>query len=89
LHRHQPVKIVIRERGQRADIEIAAAIVLEGRERRMLAEDVGGGFVGEGIGKAEAPGDFAQDPPVGPRFAGRRQEGALARDAPFRIGDRA
>ncbi len=66
-----------------------AAVVLESRQRGMLAEDVGGGAIGEGVAEAHALRDLGDDPPVGLRLAGQRQEGALARDAPLGVRDRA
>ena len=41
----------------------------------------------ERLAEAQALRDLAHDPPVGLRLAGSRQERALTRDAPFRIGD--
>ena len=43
----------------------------------------------ERVRESHAPRDLADDPPVGPRLAGRGQERALARDAALGIGDRA
>ena len=74
---------------RRAEIEIARAVVLERRERGMLAENIGGALVGERIREAHAPRDLRDDPPVGLRFARQRQEAALARDAPLGVRDRA
>ena len=70
-------------------IEVARAVILERRQRRMLAEDVGGRAIGEGVAEAHALRHLGDDPPVGLGFARQRQEGALARDAALRIGDRA
>ena len=86
LHGLQGVEVFVGERGQRADIEVAAAIVLERRERGVLAENVGGGFVVKAVAEAQAFCGFADDPPVRPRLAGRRQERALARDAALGVG---
>ena len=55
----------------------------------MLGEDLGRGGIREGIGEPHAPRHLADDPPVRLRLAGSRQEGALARDAPLGIRDRA
>jgi hypothetical protein len=38
LHRRHRVEIAVRQRGQRADVEVARALVLECRERRVLAK---------------------------------------------------
>ena len=75
--------------GMSADVEVARAVVLEGRKRCMLAEDVGGALPGEGLAEAQAPRDLGEDPPILPRLAGRRQERPLARDAALGVGDRA
>ena len=48
-----------------------------------------GDRIRKGLAMSHPPGDLGDDPPVGPGLAGLRQEGALARDAPLRIGDRA
>ena len=53
----------------------------------MFAEDVGRAAIGERIAPAQASGYLGQDPPVGASLAGQRQEGALARNAPLRVGD--
>ena len=70
-----------------ADVEVARAVILEGRERRMLAEDVGDALPGEGLAMAQAARDLGDDPPVLARLAGRRQERPLARDAALGVGD--
>ena len=70
-----------------ADVEVAPALVLESREARMLAEDVGGALPGEGLAMTQAARDLGDDPPVLARLAGRRQERTLARDAAFGVGD--
>jgi hypothetical protein len=82
--RHRPLQglqrlvLSLAELGEAADIEIASAIVLESRQCGMLPEDVGGGAIGEGVAEAHALRDLGEDPPVGLRVAGQRQEGALA-----------
>ena len=52
----------------------------------MFAEDVRRAGVVEGGTETHAPGHLGDDPPIRFRFAGRGQEGALARDAPLGIG---
>ena len=74
--------------GQAAEIEIARAVVLERRQRRMLAEHIG--RAADRKTPRQSPGAAPpadDDPPVGLGFARHRQEGALARDAALRIGD--
>ncbi len=75
-----------------ADIEDAPSgpvlAVAPAGEARVFVEDRVRAVVVEAI-EAHAPRHFAQRPPVGARFAGRRQEGALARDAALGIGHRA
>ena len=53
----------------------------------MLAKDVGGVAIGEGLGPTETRGNLREHPPIGARLAGGRQERPLARDAALRIGD--
>ena len=55
----------------------------------MLAENLGRALIGKCRLPTHAPRDFGQHPPIRPGFAGRRPEGALARNAPLGIGDRA
>ena len=86
LHRRHRVEIAVRQRLQRADVEVARALVLECRERRVLAKNIRRRIEAEGGAEAEAPGDLAHDPPIGFRFARRGKERALPRDAPFGIG---
>ena len=86
LHRRHRVEIAVRQRLQRADVEVARALVLECRERRVLAKNIRRRVEAEGRAEAEAPGDLAHDPPIGLGLAGRGKERALPRDAPFRIG---
>src|SRR5262245_65321315 len=76
----------VAQRRERAEIEIAAAVVLERRQGSVLAEHVSRREKCKAIGKAHALGHFADDPPVRPGFARGFQERALARDAPLRIG---
>ena len=40
LHRRHRVEVVVRQRLQRADVEVARALVLECRERGVLAKDI-------------------------------------------------
>ena len=86
LHRRHRVEIAVRQRLQRADVEVARALVLECRERSVLAKNIRRRAEAEGSAEAEAPGDLAHDPPIGLGLAGRGKERALPRDAPFRIG---
>ena len=53
----------------------------------MLAKHVGRTRVGELRREAETARDLGHHPPVGLRFARRREERALARDAALGIGD--
>ena len=87
LHRREPIVVRVRKCAQRRNVEIARAPVLEAGQRGVFAEDVGRRGVVE-AGKAHPARDIADDAPVVARLAGRRQEGALARYAPLRIGDR-
>ena len=86
LHRRQRIEGVVGQILQRAEVEIAAAVVFEGRECGVLAKDIGGGGKIECRAEAEALCHLADDPPVRLRLAGRIEEGALARDAALRIG---
>src|SRR5688500_12507500 len=83
----QRVVCAVVDVGIGADVEIATALVLEGGKPRMLAEDVGSALPGELLAMAQAARDLGDDPPVLARFAGRRQERTLARDAAFGVGD--
>ena len=85
LHGRQRVVGRLGNVGESADVESARAFVLKRGERRVLAKDVDRSGVGEGVRVAEAARDLGHLPPVGPGFAGRRPEGPLTRDAPFRI----
>ena len=87
LHRLERVVILIGNCREPAEIEHARAVVLEGGERGMLAEHIGGASVGERVAEAQVTRGLADDPPIRPGVARQRQEGALARDAPVRIGD--
>ena len=89
VHRSKAVIGNIVDAAEAAEVEGAAAIVLEGRQRRMIAEDRRRRGEGESVAVAHAAGDLRDDPPVGPGLAGRPAEGALARNAPLGIGDRA
>src|SRR5215471_3149482 len=89
---HYGIEGVIRlvgERRERTDIEVAFAVIFECRERSVLAKDVCRSAVIKCVAKIEPPRDLADDPPVGPSFAGQGQECPLTRDAPFRISHRA
>ncbi len=88
LHRTQLVVILVCEMRETAEIEVAAAMVFEGRQSRMFGEDRARSIIVEAR-EAEPLGDFGERPPIGFRFAGRRQERTLARNAPLRIGNRA
>ena len=52
LHRIEGVEGGVGQIRQRADVEVARAVVLEARQRRVLAEDVGGRPIGERIGRS-------------------------------------
>ncbi len=86
LHRRHRIEIAVRQRLQRADVEVARAVVLECRERRMLTENVRRRVEAEGSTETEPLGDLAHDPPVGLRLARRGKERALPRDASFGVG---
>src|SRR5262249_2914814 len=77
-HRLERVVVVIRELFQAADVEIAAAVILEGGKPGMLTENLCCGLEVKGSAKAAALCDFAHDPPVGPRLARCRKKRALA-----------
>ena len=87
MHRVERVEGIVADRGERADIEIAPAAVLEGRQRRVLAKNVGRTAVCKRRGKSHPAGDLRHDPPIGLRLARCRQKSPLARDAPLGIGD--
>ena len=59
LERIEGRKSIVRDRGDAADIEIAAAVILERRQRGVLAENIGGGPIGKRVGKSHALRDFA------------------------------
>ena len=86
LHGGQRLVLLIGEPRQAADIEIARALILEPGQGGMLAENIGGPFIQEGIGESHTPRDLGHDPPIRPGLARRREEGALPRDPPFGIG---
>ena len=70
-------------------IEVARAVILESRQRRMFAKHVGG-LARSRIPKSPcARATCAKIDPIGARFARRRQKGALARDAALGIRHRA
>ena len=87
MHGVERVEGIVADRGERADIEIAPAAVLEGRQRRVLAKNVGRTAVCKRRGKSHPAGDLRHDPPIGLRLARCRQKSPLARDAPLGIGD--
>ena len=87
LHRVRRGVGVVRDVGEGADVEIAGAVVLEGREAGMFAEHGGGALEGEGLSMTEPPPDLRQHRPIGPCLAGARQEAALAGDPPLGIRD--
>ena len=89
LHRLERIERGVADVFQTADVEIACTLVFECGQRRVFAEDVGGAPVGEGLGKAHAPGHLRHDPPVRLCLARQGQKGALARDAALGIGHRA
>src|SRR5207245_7449805 len=72
---------IIVNRGIGADVEIARAVVLERRERGVLAEDVGNALPGKSLAEAQAFGHAGDDPPILPCLTGHGQERPLARDA--------
>src|SRR5579883_2604889 len=85
--RRQHVVGPVVDRGMSADVEVAPTLVLESRERRVLAKNVGLPFPGEGLAEAEATRDLAHDSPVLPGLARRGQERTLARDDALGVGD--
>src|SRR6185437_12362758 len=68
LHRRQRLVAGIVDLGEAADIEGAAAVILEFGKPHMLAEDVGRGAIGEGPGESQPLRHFGDDPPVGTRL---------------------
>src|SRR5215471_10271483 len=86
-HRVEPVIVIVGERRETTQVEVAPTVILEGRQRRMLAKNIGRLAVGKRALEAEALGHFADDPPIGLCLAGARQERSLARNTPLRIGD--
>ena len=89
LKRFQPVECRSARSLGAGNIEGALTLVLEAGETRVLLENLGDRAVGKRLAVAEPPRHLAQHPPVGPRAARQREERALARDAPLRVGDRA
>ena len=79
-HRRHRIECLVRQRLQRADIEIAAAIVLECRQRGMFAEHVRRRVEIERRAEAEPLRDFADDPPVGLGLARRGSRNARCRE---------
>src|SRR3546814_2844377 len=77
LHRVIGSIAALRCAGQR---EQPRAIIVVIREAAMLAPDVGGPVIGEGVFPPHAPRDLLDDPPVGHRLARQRKERALATD---------
>src|SRR5947207_292477 len=69
--RQRRVALIV-ETGTSADVEIARAVILEGRQRGMLAENIGDALPGEGLVEAETLGDLRDNPPILPRLARRR-----------------
>src|SRR6185312_8869502 len=87
LHGIECSKCVVADVGEGAEIEGAAAAVLERGERGVLAENVGGGPIGKRRGISHATRDLRHHPPVGLDLARQWQERALARDPPLGIGN--
>ena len=73
LHRRHRVERLVRQRLQRADIEIAAAVVLERRQRRVFAKHVRRRVEIERRAKAEPFCHFADDPPIRLGLSRRRR----------------
>src|SRR5258705_2182215 len=86
-HRVEPVIVIVGERRETTQVEVAPTIILERRQRRMLAKNIGGLAVGKRALEAQALGHFADDPPIAVRPARARQESPLSRDTPFPTGD--
>ena len=70
-----------------ADIEIAAAVVFEGGQSRVLGKDLRRGAEGERTLETHAAADLGQLPPVGLGFAGGGKIAPLTGNAAFRVGD--
>src|SRR5581483_6053856 len=87
--RHERVEGVVADLAQGTEVEIARAIVLERRQRGVLAKHVSRAGVAEALRESHPPRDLADDPPVGFHLAWQAQERALARYAPFGVGDSA
>src|SRR3981189_2550111 len=85
--RVEPVIVIVGERRETTQVEVAPTIILERRQRRMLANNIGRLAVGKRPLEAEALGPFANDPPIGVRRARAQQEPAVARNKQLRIGD--
>ncbi len=66
-----------------AEVEVACAFVLEGREVGMLAKDVGGPRPGKGLTMTEPLRHLGEDPPILTCLSRSRQKRSLARDAPL------
>ena len=66
----------------------AARIVGVGGQARVFIKHIAGAFEIEAV-VSHAASDVGDDVPVGPRLAGCRQKGALARDAAFGVRHRA
>src|SRR5262249_43804647 len=87
LRRGQCVESIVGKNGEPANIERAPPAVFEGRQPCVLAKDVGRRPVCKGLPEAETRRDLADDPPVRPRFPGKRRESTLARNAPLGVRD--
>ena len=87
LDRRQPIPLFIAQLRQPADIEGAPAVIFKTGKRGMFTENRCRMTPGEGVAVAKPLRHLRQHPPVGPRLALRRQEAALAREAPLRVSD--
>src|SRR3981189_2716578 len=79
-HRVEPVIVLAGGRRETTQVEVAPTIILERRQRRMLAKNAGRLAVGKRALEAEALGHFADQPPIGPRPPRAGQERARARN---------
>src|SRR5437899_9015113 len=77
------------ETGAGTDVEVARAVVLECRERGVLAKDFGNALPGESVAEAQASCDIGDDAPVLACLAWRLQERPLPGNAALGVGDRA
>src|SRR6185437_5838234 len=81
LERRERIVILLRDVGERAEVEAAPAGVLRRGEAGVFGENLGWRAVGEGVAESHPFGDFGDLSPIRQRLAGDRQKATLARHA--------